>query len=305
MLRLRPVDEFEQELTPREKGSLLHEVLFAFYTRRREEGLPPLFGCSDAEFDSALTDLVALTREALSGLNIPDPFWDHERELILGEHRPEQGLLYQFLSAERRREDQVSPAFFEVGFGRGVGADAGRDRLLSQDEPVVVGSVKLRGKVDRVDAGKDFFTIIDYKTGRDLPRLEDMRKGMSLQLPLYLYAMEIMLGSHSGPSAAAGGLYYQLRDQVKLSAGLANGEFAGSAFAPARSGQVLKTTEEFRAVIDESIRMVNGFVDRIAEGVFPLTSPENINKVCVYCAYKTICRIQTLRHVQTLPGEDA
>ncbi len=304
LLRLRPPEDFEEELTPREKGSLLHDALFEFYTRRRDLGLPPLARCSDEDFQAALNDLVALTRERLAQLSIPDPFWDHECERILGGRRPADGLLYKFLAHEREREDQTVPAFFEAGFGRGTGSEAGRDRRLSQDDPVAAGSVKLRGKVDRIDAGEGFFSIIDYKTGRTLPRLEDIRKGMSLQLPLYLYAVEMMLTART-PVAAAGGFYYQLRDEVKLSPGLANGAFTGSAFEKSRSGQVLKTTEEFRKVIDDSIHLVNDFVRRIVEGTFPLTSPENIDKVCVSCPSKTVCRIQTIRHVQSLPGEDA
>ena len=80
--------------------------------------------------------------------NITDVYWDVEQELILGTNN-RKGLLQEFLEHERERTLEVRPAYFEVGFGSRVGKIS--DPALFQKEPVVAGTVSLRGKVDRID----------------------------------------------------------------------------------------------------------------------------------------------------------
>jgi ATP-dependent helicase/DNAse subunit B len=181
------------------------------------------------------------------------------------------------------------------------------DEFLSREEPLVAGRVKLRGKVDRVEVGRDCFAVVDYKTGRGVARIEDIREGLSLQLPVYLYAVEELLEKETGASLApAAGLYYQLREPVKIQLGLGSGEFRGRAFeASAGSRQMMKTTKDLRAVIGAAIEKVNQYVEDIALGKFPLTSPEKVEKVCSNCEFKAICRIQTVRYVEPTSSEDA
>ena len=83
LLGLSPPADLEEELTSLERGSLLHEALFEFFTGRRDAEKPPLAGCSDEEFRSACADLIGLVEKKLSGFDIPDPFWQIDRELLL------------------------------------------------------------------------------------------------------------------------------------------------------------------------------------------------------------------------------
>jgi CRISPR/Cas system-associated exonuclease Cas4 (RecB family) len=56
-------------------------------------------------------------------------------------------------------------------------------------------------------------------------------------------------------------------------------------------------------VLRRSIEEARQCVEGIARGEFPLTDPENSEKVCTYCQYKTICRIQTVRYVRSQEKE--
>ena len=303
LLQLKVVEELEEELTPREKGSVLHEALFEFYTARRDRNLPSLTQCSDKEFEEAIAELKRIAEQKLEQTEIPDAFWDLEKETILGQPGMRKGLLREFLEVERQRTTTLEPRYFEVAFGPNVGARRGKDSLLSTEETIAVGNVNLRGKVDRVEIGEGAFAIVDYKTGKDVARIEDIRQGISLQLPLYLYAMEQLLKAKSHLPAA--GLYYLLREPVKIQVGIASAEYKGVAVEPSvKPKQLLETNEALRELINEAVTMVNGYVGSMAQGKFPLTTPDKVQKVCTYCEYKTICRIQTVRRVPIGQAED-
>jgi ATP-dependent helicase/nuclease subunit B len=306
LLQLKVVEELDEELSPLEKGSVLHEALFEFYTERRDKDLPQIAGCSDKEYEEAVQQLTRITEAKLAEREIPDAFWELEKESILGEAGTSSGLLRRFIDSERSRMTSLQPRYFEVAFGSKVGPSRGKDPILSTEETVSVGSVKMRGKVDRIEVGDKAFAIVDYKTGKDIARIDDIRQGISLQLPLYLYAMESLLARNSATTLQpAAGLYYQLRDKVRIQVGIASAEYKGIAFDKAPSKQLLPTNDELSNVINEAVAIVNRYVEDMAEGKFPLTTPDKVQKVCVFCDYKTICRIQTVRRVPQEKPEDA
>lgn len=82
------------------------------------------------------------------------------------------------------------PEAFEVP----IGAENGRG-VPSPEFPVAGGGcVVLRGVADRVDTapapdGKRFVRVVDYKTGSKVFSPDDVRQGLELQLPIYLYAL--------------------------------------------------------------------------------------------------------------------
>jgi ATP-dependent helicase/DNAse subunit B len=121
---------------------------------------------------------------------------------------------------------------------------------------------------------------------------------MSLQLPLYLYAVEQLLAQHQGRSLQpAGGIYYQIRNPIALKLGLGSAEYEADLDAGPRKS-LQPSNDELRKVIDASIHRVNSYIEDMTKGKFPLTSHDSIEKVCTYCDYKTICRIQTVRRLE-------
>jgi ATP-dependent helicase/nuclease subunit B len=306
LLRLESTGDLEEELTAAEKGSVIHETLFAFFTSRRDRGLPPLNQLDERAFGEAVEEARSLARVRLDALDIPDVFWEIEKELILG-GGGEEGLLCRFLDFERQRREPLRPSFFEVSFGGTPGAGGRSDAELSRQDPVVLGGIRLRGKVDRVECGDGFFTVVDYKTGSATPGLTEIREGRSLQLPLYLHAVaELFRARGTHDLAPAGGFYYRLRDTIELRPGVVADTFRGRAFpAESRHRQLVSDEQELHGVIDGARAAAEQAVAGMTRGEFPLTRPELVDEICRSCGFRTVCRIQTLKHVSPERPEES
>jgi ATP-dependent helicase/nuclease subunit B len=303
LLEIGVPPDLEEELTARERGSLVHDALFEFYREWRAGGRPRLAGCSEEVFAEASSLLTRILEEKLEELDIPDPFWQLDAELLTGAVGGRQSFVQEFFRAEQKREEESIPEWFEVSFGGRTGKNA--DERLSQEDPVALGSLRLRGKVDRVERGEGFFAIVDYKTGEVRPSLEDIRRGISLQLPLYLLVVQEILSRHLGSEMRpAAGLYYQLRSPVRIVPGFGLALYRGRAFSrAARSRQIIQDAEEFTQVLHDAVATAEEFARGIRAGRFPLTAPENIDEICTVCDFRSACRIQTARHVAPVPGE--
>jgi ATP-dependent helicase/nuclease subunit B len=292
ILRLNAVSEPEEGLTPLERGSFIHEVLFEFYTGRRNRGAHAIAACDQAEFDAAVKEITELAGTKLDAIEVPDVLWQVEREVVTGS--PERRSMFEdFLRMEREQPEVLLPSFFEAGFGSGGKKLQSMDPLLRHPDPVLASEVSLRGKVDRIDMGEGKFTIIDYKTGKRIPSLSDIRQGLSLQLPVYLYAVGLILKEFTGsPVEGVGGFYVGFRPEVRKRSGLVNKEHAGTSFKAARGGIVVPSEAELNTVIAAAIRFVNEYVDGISTGRFPV-SPKEPQSTCSYCEFKPACRIQS------------
>ena len=317
VLNLNIAEEEETGLTNLERGSLTHRILFAFYDRRRD--LPPISGCKDADFEEARLDLQRIARDHLEAeeaerhLNRADKlFWDIEVERLIGGHG-RTGILPAFLEAERERNFEVQPRYFEVEFGPSVRSEPA-DPQLGSTEAITVGEVSLSGRIDRIELGNGMFVIGDYKTGRITPRLNDILEGRSLQLPLYLAVVEQLLRQHSCSMQGfeddlesvqgVGGVYYVLQEESRAELGIGDRDYNERAFqASTQNRQLLPNrwyeiedtqadadSDPFRLVVDEAINHANQYVHSIADGDFQLTHHDK-TKVCRFCSFKRICRV--------------
>ena len=317
VLELKPVEDEETGLVAKEKGSLIHEILFEFYAHRR--GAAPIPACEDAEFAGAVDLLQQIARNRLKQaedrrhLNRADKlFWDIEVERLIGGHG-RTGILPAFLETERERNLEVQPCHFEVGFGPG-GRSQRTDPVLSTEEAITVGEVSLSGRIDRVELGNGMFVIGDYKTGSTTPKLNDILEGRSLQLPLYVAVVEQLLKRQFSsiqdfvddlePVQGVGGVYYVLQEESEAELGIGDKEFNKRAFeASSRSGQLLPNSRyqitntdsdsdsnPIKSIVDVAVKHANQYVRSIAKGDFQLTRHDK-TKVCRYCSFKRICRV--------------
>ncbi len=317
VLNLNPTEEEETGLTSMEKGSLAHKILFEFYDRRRDA--PSISGCENADFDEVVADLRRIARdhleveEAQRHLNRADKlFWDIEVERLIGGYG-RTGILPAFLEAERERDLEVQPRYFEVEFGPSVRSEPA-DPQLGSTEAIRVGEVSLAGRIDRVELGNGMFVIGDYKTGSTTPKLNDILEGRSLQLPLYVAVVEQLLRQQSAPIQGfeeyfepiqgVGGIYYILQEESGVELGIGDRDYNGRAFqVSSRSGQLLPNSrypiEEIQTdsdsdvietIVDVAVEHANQYVHSIADGDFQLTSHDK-TKVCRYCSFKRICRV--------------
>ena len=91
-------------------------------------------------------------------------FWDIEAERFIG-GPGRTGVLPAFLEAERERNLEVQPRYFEVRFGPNVRSEPTDPHSSAATKAIMVGEVSLSGRIDRVELGNGMFVIGDYKTG--------------------------------------------------------------------------------------------------------------------------------------------
>jgi ATP-dependent helicase/DNAse subunit B len=192
---------------------------------------------------------------------------------------------------------EAVPRYFEVSFGRGTGATVESDPLLPWPDPITLGGVRLRGKVDRIDVAGDRFAIIDYKTGR-APTLKERELGVSVQLTVYLAAMEEILTAHAGmPMRAGAGVFLQLRDPITEKDWMVS-ESAPALLVPEKKRGKQLTDEEFRKEIDHAIGSLQHSLEGIVAGHFPLTTEEKVKYACTWCDFSTACRIRNREWIE-------
>ena len=121
---------------------------------------------------------------------------------------------------------------------------------------------------------------------------------MSLQIPLYLYAVEHILADTQGKNlSGVAGSYYILKSPVRERLGIGNDEYSDKAFPkPRKSGHLSADDNELRSIINQAVAFVNEYVDHIASGDFPV-EPKLPDTVCTHCDFKTVCRIQVQRDI--------
>lgn len=310
-------DEVEDELSSLEKGSLLHDTLFEFYNNRRDEGKPPIGQCDEETFEEAknqLNELLNSNTEKRRNQRTENPigennlFWKISVEKL-------RVALHKWFEAERTYNVPVLPRHFEVNFGQ---PGEPSDSELSCEEPISIGNVRMKGKIDRIDIGNGTFNIVDYKTGSTTVRMQEILSGQSLQLPVYLQVAKKLLESHKRTEfEPAAGLYHKVRlDQCKVELGIGAASENGIAYetyngndwkSASKSGQLLED-EFFAARLARVSGYVQHYVDSISNGTFPLITrvetfvdseeegdtpitPNNKTGPCSYCNYKRVCRV--------------
>lgn len=188
--RLKPRDESEQlqQMDPRTRGALFHEIQFELFQDFQHAGLLPVNNdrLPDAlnRADFVLNRVAAKYQEKLAPA-IPR-VWKSEIEDLRTDLRG-------WLQHVARNDDDWVPVEFELEFGK--------------DAPVVLDGVNLRGKIDLLEkhVSRDVYRVTDHKTGKrpdTIPRW--VGGGRSLQPLLYGLAAEQLLGS----SVEAGRLLY-------------------------------------------------------------------------------------------------
>ena len=287
-LRLETIAEPVEELEAFEYGSLIHSILYEFYTKLKEKGIV-LSNCNDDEFKAAEDLLFKIAERRFDELNLNPEFSFYEREKLLGINgRKTQSLLYKFLEEERKNDGGYVPEFFEMSFG-----NVKEEKFSKKNkEGVTSGTIKLKGKIDRIDINEEQKTlkVIDYKLGGTKPTAEDLSTGISLQLPLYLFAAKELikreLGIEYSPAdAQIFSLKYNEKDFGKKSISLKSRR--------SKTEDIKEEIDAAEEMIKICLEMVDKFTEAISRGKFHLSTLKNREtKVCRFCDFKRICRIQ-------------
>ncbi|MDQ3932176.1 MAG: PD-(D/E)XK nuclease family protein [Actinomycetota bacterium] len=190
LLKVAPIANPEEllEITPTEKGTLVHAVLERWLCELLAGGVPAAGEAWPPEARRRLAEIAEQAcRDAQErGVTGHPLLWRRERRRILHD-------LEQFVGRDdvRRRELHATPIGAEMPFGM----------PRTPTDPVTIDladgrRIRVRGKVDRVDATADGTVVVtDYKTGghrsdhRDLSAERPLGDGTKLQLPIYALAV--------------------------------------------------------------------------------------------------------------------
>ncbi|OYD08874.1 PD-(D/E)XK nuclease family protein [Paludifilum halophilum] len=213
ILEVRAPEEREEGLSPLERGELMHRILCRFWDRYRERGLDPTEGEEAEEHLRAVTEAVFRQFIEEQG-DERNPF-----AVRIAKNRLRGRLLSMLdheLAWRRKRgaDEDVRPLYLELSFGLGRDPSMVERREIdpeTREQPARLSltgsrSIRLRGKVDRVDVDQEgYYVLYDYKSG-GAPRTEEVMAGAHLQLPLYLWALQSEYGLD--PYKAVGAAFY-------------------------------------------------------------------------------------------------
>jgi ATP-dependent helicase/nuclease subunit B len=279
ILNLEPIEEPTEEIEALEMGSLLHSILYEFYTELKKKKIL-LYQADGKQFQEA-EDLIFKIAEAkveAANFNAALSFFEIEKILGINGNR-KNSILYKFLEEERNNDEGYVPEYFELSFGK----------INQSQEEFRIGETKFRGKIDRVDVdhSEKRFRVVDYKLGGKKPSPDDLYKGLSLQLPLYMYAAKKLIQAQLKKDyEPAGSEIFSLKYQEE--------KFGRQ---PIKLSRKKTTAEEDVELNEELIKIcleaVEKYVAAIQEGKFHLSMLEDREiKVCQYCNFRAICRIQ-------------
>ena len=245
-------------------------------------------------------------------------------------------FLYQVSLAERSacnmlwhtlmelRQSEFIPVDFELSIHPAEDEDA--EGVVSLRLPTALGSVQVRGQVDRVDLfrrfdGTVFVRVVDYKTGTKTFEMNELTAGLGTQMLLYLFILcdnsrRYLEGE--GTLRPGGVLYHPLSDlvvdrgqdpaerlkQMRMSGillddpsvVLAMEREGGNLFVPAKlnkegkpTGNVV-TLHQFDLLRKTVETLLVGMADTLAQGDIAALPLQKGNTLpCTYCDYRAVC----------------
>jgi len=295
VLRLEPEKELVADYPRPDLGWLIHHILEKFYRRRIQKyPAPENRRITPQNLDQAKAEMLVCSRKALENLHWPykNLFWlQKQQELLWGlEKNPpatQAGLLAGLLEYEAKLSDFLTPAYLEVEF-----------------KGWRVGEVELSGRADRVDVSPTgYFVIYDYKVSKLPPKLSQIKKGLSFQLPIYLMALSEAEEFSAYQPGAAG--YYHLGSSQEIKHSYYFGREDLRARTPkqlalekvfvSRQRYGLFPENEFPqelAQIKSRIKQIDKLIQR---GRFNPSLADEQEAGCHYCEFRMCCRRDQFR----------
>jgi RecB family exonuclease len=283
-LRLPDADAADLEIGPRDEGTVVHAALERFVRGRMARGVwPPTGGREDLEQARAAADAVFAEFERRGRTGDP-AVWAARREAV-------RARLERMVLADARDHDGLVPVAVEHRFGRGGAAPS--VALTANGE-----TVRLEGRIDRIDAAPGRLLVLDYKNARSGAAYGDALEPeafgeTSFQIPAYLLAAAQAFPGRTRLEAAFALVRRGERtDTVVMDAGepsLVTGVGEDAARRADGDGDgvgvraaALPTTpgRTFAAAVIDTVR-------RIRSGDFPIRSRD-----CTGCAFGAVCRFE-------------
>lgn len=251
--------EFDSEnwLDSLQRGSLLHSIYEKFYKEIIKKDKKVEYNKHKGLMNSIVEKEVKKMREEITPPS--ELVYESEVEEI-------KNSTDLFLKKEEENDKSLKPVYFEFKFG--FSSDENNSEEVRLNLPSGK-SIKLRGKIDRIDKiDKDTYNIIDYKTGSTYRynNSDYFKKGTQLQHAVYALAFEKIMDRKVEVNKS---IYYF--PTIK-----------GEGIKIVRMKEGLNNREDVKKLIDD-------LLDIIAEGNFAMAKYDYKTRACRYCDYNKIC----------------
>jgi RecB family exonuclease len=281
VLRLSAAENPEDiyDITPLERGSLVHNILEEFIAAAiQQSSLPSAHGEWNSRHRTELRRIAGrhFADAEARGVIGKAVLWQIARDEILID-------LEAFLDEDlrMRRKYGVSPVFAEAEFG--IGEDGWRPADLTLPDG---SQISFRGKIDRVDANesRERVMVLDYKTGGSssyrMLKDDPIDRGQRLQLAIYSLAARQALGPKAhGKCPDVSAAYWFVTSGGKF-------ELMPLPLVNIEDEGVMKRFREGISTIVSGIR----------SGLFPANPGSgdpggayNYESNCRFCDFKTLC----------------
>lgn len=281
ILNVKPVEEPTEDIEALEMGNILHNILYSFYTELRKQKI--ILDATDKNSISRCLKIInAIAEQKISQNAFKSPLTFYEKEKIFGiGDKKSESILSRFIEYEAENNKDYYPTYFEVRFGSI--RDENSDDQISNAEPIKIDGIKLKGKIDRIDLSKsdDSFSIVDYKLSGKKPTFRELKEGISLQLPVYLFAAsELLKSKYNKTFSPDQMIIYSLKYSV---------DDFGKKPVSIRDKEI-KTSEQ---LIQTTLDHIKKYIEQISRGQFGLSPHEEREQlVCRYCSFEGVCRIK-------------
>lgn len=291
ILHIAEWSEKEEDVRSDAIGQIYHETLAAFLRSYRGQ---TLLADRLSDYLMKLDAVFAQVEIRLINDRIvyPGIWWQFERERI-------RKVLHMWLEQEiaDQQQDNFRPCYLEWGFGLPV--RPGMDEH-STNVPLTLpddsDEIYLCGKIDRIDKLDEQMIVLDYKR-KTVPSYKDIEKGLSLQIPVYIMAVEQLLHYNRQLNASdsckpddlrsnvcsgqvVGGGYYRLEPPART-----NGIWQLAVF-PVKKKNYLQQ-EEWQQCLAGTQKIITDYIAAIRNGQFPVRPAAG---ACKFCYAHNICR---------------
>ena len=280
VLRIEERDELSDDLqiSPLDKGSLIHGVLEQFFKQGGDQPEPDQpWSDEDRERLKSIAE-TALQQAHDRGVTGRDLLWHRDNRRILDD-------LQTWL-----KEDDTHRARFE---SEQIAGELVFGALEESQGLVEFGlndgsTFELRGMIDRIDRSNhgQQLIVIDYKTGGEFPKGSELRKdaivgGRYLQLPIYAHAARQLYEQSDESRVQSAYWYITTRGEFKYNS--------------------VDWDEENVQRFEEAINLI---VENIRAGHFPANPGADdhraMAKNCAFCSFDAICPADRRTHWQQI-----
>lgn len=273
-VKVDAAEEEKLEISPKDKGLWMHRVFESLLKEFHSTHFSQQKWPSLSQLKSALDTQITQLRKELLKKNIeenfPAPIIEKELSLIQSKIL---ALLQTEIETWENSPQSLFPHFFEWRFG-----EKSQNRLewkLKNNH-----SAQLSGAIDRIDYNPQTkeFLVIDYKSSNTALLASAMRQGLSLQLFIYIRAVERHLLQEA---KALGGVYWDAKS-FKKDQGILNKDAFKNYYKKVPATQSFLKEEQFDLSIAEMEARLVTSLNKIYQGDYPLEPQECGAKQCPY-----------------------